>query len=306
MEPIWDWGNDVIVSIQAVHNPVLDSLFNVITFLGEAEFFLLIFPLITWSIDKSVGVRLVYLVTISIAVNTWAKLIINHPRPFEWPTVDSSPVLKLNHKASGPGIPSGHTQTSLVLWFYLAYKFNRTWLWWVAAILFILVSFSRIYLGVHFPTDLLGGAILGLSILLLFIRFEPGITAILKRQSAVFLISLSVVIPLIIMFLHLHPDTVAIMSTLSGFSLGVIFDQQKVGFEATGSIAQRLGRYVLGLIVLLIIFEGSGILVPNVNNVWRLPMEILRYAAAGFWISGGAPWLFQQINLWQMRNKQIS
>jgi membrane-associated phospholipid phosphatase len=305
MEPIWDWGNDVIVSIQAVHNPILDDIFNAITLLGEVEFFLLIFPFIIWSIDKSVGVRLVYLVSISIAVNTWAKSLVNHPRPFEWPSLDSSPVLKLNDTAYGPGLPSGHTQTSLVLWFYLAYKLNRTWLWWVAAILFVLVSFSRVYLGVHFPTDLLGGAILGLIILLLFIRFEPSITTLLKGQSTLFLIGASVLLPLIIMFLHRHADTIAVMSTLSGFSLGVIFDQQKIGFEATGSILQRLGRYLLGLLVLLVIFEGLGILVPSQNSLWHLPIQILRYVAAGFWISGGALWLFWQIDLWQMRNKQI-
>jgi hypothetical protein len=44
MESLWHWGSGIIVFIQAVHNPVLDGFFNAVTFTGEAEFFLLIFP----------------------------------------------------------------------------------------------------------------------------------------------------------------------------------------------------------------------------------------------------------------------
>jgi membrane-associated phospholipid phosphatase len=295
MEPLWNSGINVIVSIQMFHTPVLDGLFNAITFLGEAEFFLLIFPFIIWSVNKSVGFRLAYLVLISITFNTWAKLIINHPRPYEWPSADTSPVLKLNSRANGPGIPSGHTQTSLTLWFYLAYQFKRPWFWWVAAGLFILVSFSRIYLGVHFPTDLLGGAVLGLIILLLFITFESQLTAILLTQTQKLQIGLAVAIPLIIVLIHPHPSTIATVSTLSGFSLGIIFEREKVGFQATGSIAERLGRLLLGLMVLAIIFKCLGMVVPVPENVWHLPLMIVRYAVSGFWTSGGAPWLFQRM-----------
>ena len=104
----------------------------------------------------------------------------------------------------------------------------------------------------------------------------------------------------------LHPDTVAIMSTWSGFSLGVIFDQHKIGYRVTGAIVQRLTRYVVGLMLLLIIFEGLAILLPHPENVWHLPVNILRYAEAGFWISAGAPWLFQRLNSWQLSSQRLS
>ena len=99
MEPIWQWGNNIIVSIQTVHNPALDGFFNAVTFLGEPEFFLILFPLIIWSINKSVGQRLAYLMLIGLTLNTWAKELIGHPRPYEWPSVETSPVLKLNQQA---------------------------------------------------------------------------------------------------------------------------------------------------------------------------------------------------------------
>jgi membrane-associated phospholipid phosphatase len=297
MEPVWNWGNDLIVSIQAIQSPVLHGLFNAITFLGEAEFLLLIFPLLIWSVNKPIGLRVAYLVLTSITINTWAKISINHPRPFEWPSEATSPVLKLNNKASGPGIPSGHTQSSLVLWFYLAYQFRKPWLWVLATILFGLVSFSRVYLGVHFPTDLLGGAVLGLIILLLFIKFEPRVSTILATQPRWLQVILAIGGPLIIISMNSHPDVVASMSTISGFSLGLIIEQEKIGFQATGSIAQRAARFIVGIVILALIFFGLDSIEFSTESILHLPFDILRFAIAGFWVSAGAPWLFKRLNL---------
>ncbi|HEX9922378.1 MAG TPA: phosphoesterase PA-phosphatase, partial [Anaerolineae bacterium] len=78
--------------IQTVQNPGLNAIFNALTFLGEEAFLLLIFPCMLWVISKPIGVRLPYLVLTSIALNTWVKFIFNHPRPFEWPSIETSPV----------------------------------------------------------------------------------------------------------------------------------------------------------------------------------------------------------------------
>jgi membrane-associated phospholipid phosphatase len=297
MESVWAWGNNFIVTIQTVHNPVLDGFFNAITFLGEQEFFLLILPFVIWTINKPLGLRLSYLVLISLAFNTWAKLIVAHPRPFEWPSETDSPVLKLNQQAVGPGIPSGHTQSSLTMWFYLAYHFRQRWLWIAAILLFILVSFSRVYLGVHFPTDLLGGAVLGLIILVIFVKFENSLVTQLAAQSVWRQIGLATIIPFLIMLIHPHPDTLAAISVVSGLSLGVIFDSRKIGFVVTGSVVRRALRFILGMIVLVAIFFGLELITPDPENIFHLPLDVFRHLLVGFWVGGGALWLFKRINL---------
>ena len=297
MEPIWNWGNEIIVSIQAVHNPPLDGFFNAVTFMGEAEFYLLIFPLIMWAFNKSIGQRAVFLVFFGLTVNTWVKDIFNHPRPYEWPSPTTSPVLDLNHNAHGPGLPSGHAQASLMLWYYLAYHFKRRWLWVLATILFVLISFSRIYLGVHFPTDVLGGAILGLSMLLIFIRFEGTWAGILQTPPVWLQVSLAVVLPFILIIIYPHPDAVAALSALSGFSLGIIFDRRIIHFEVAGTITQKTLRYIVGIILLVIIYAGIKTFQPNPDQALYIPVRMLRFLVAGFWVSGGAPWFFTKIKL---------
>ena len=297
MEPFWNWGNDIIVSIQAVHNPVLDGFFNAITFMGEAEFYLLIFPLIIWAFDKSIGQRTVFLVFFGLTVNAWVKEAFGHPRPFEWPSIANSPVLDLNQNARGPGLPSGHAQASLMLWYYLAYHFKKRWLWALATILFVLISFSRIYLGVHFPTDVLGGAILGLIMLLLFIRFEDRLVGSLQAQAVWLQVGIAIFIPLVLIVIYPHRDAVAALSALSGFSLGIILDQHIIHFEVTGSVTQKILRYVVGIIMLVIIYMGIEIFQPEPGQALYVPIRMVRYTVAGFWVSGGAPWLFTKIKL---------
>jgi len=60
MEAIWQWGIDLIHTIQLVHGPTLDAIFKTITFLGEEEFFLILLPLLLWCVDFTVGARLEY------------------------------------------------------------------------------------------------------------------------------------------------------------------------------------------------------------------------------------------------------
>ncbi len=55
------------------------------------------------------------------------------------------------------GLPSGHAQNALSVWGLLAASSSRRWAWPVVAVLVFLIGLSRIYLGVHFPTDVLGG-----------------------------------------------------------------------------------------------------------------------------------------------------
>jgi membrane-associated phospholipid phosphatase len=298
VEPLWNWGNEIIVSIQAVHNPALDGFFNALTFMGEAEFYLLVFPLIIWAFNKSIGQRAVFLVFFGLTLNNaWLKELFGHPRPYEWPSVDTSPVLKLNDAARDPGLPSGHTMASLTLWYYLAYHFKKRWLWILATVLFVLISFSRVYLGVHFPTDLLGGAIVGLIMLLLFIKFENRLVNILWAQSVWLQVGLAIIIPLVLIIIYPHRDAVAALSALSGFSLGIIIDRQIIHFDVDGSVTQKVLRYAVGIITLVIIYLGIEILQPDPGQGLYIPIRIVRYIIAGFWVSGGAPWLFTKIKL---------
>ncbi|MEJ2556298.1 MAG: phospholipid phosphatase, partial [Anaerolineae bacterium] len=84
MEGIWRWGVAVIIAIQAIHTPMMDAFFNIVTSLGSEEFYLLLLPLLYWCIDKRLAQRLAYLFLFSAYSNAGLKDFFQHPRPFEY------------------------------------------------------------------------------------------------------------------------------------------------------------------------------------------------------------------------------
>ena len=70
METIWEWGINVIHTVQLVQGPALTAFFKAVTFMGEEEFFLILVPLIFWCVDFAGGARLAAIFLFSIYVNT--------------------------------------------------------------------------------------------------------------------------------------------------------------------------------------------------------------------------------------------
>jgi len=291
MEPIWQWGIDLIHTVQLVHGPVLDAVFKAITFLGEEEFFLILVPLLLWSVDFAVGVRLVSFFLLSTYANAGLKDVFAHPRPFEL-----DPTVKL-HEAGGYGLPSGHSQSAVVVWGTLADAFRKTWLWVVAILLMVLIGFSRIYLGVHFPTDVLGGWLIGLLFLLVYLAAEPRIEAWLREVGLATQLLLAVVIPLGLLVLHPTDDSASTMAVLMGAGAGVALTGRIAPFRATGPLWQRALRFLVGAIGLLVLYVGLKLIFPAEGESLYLLMRFVRYGLVGLWAGLGAPWLFGRLRL---------
>ena len=169
METILDWGVKVVLWLQQFSSS-LDLPFRILTYMGNEGFFILVLPFIYWCVDRRTGVRLSILFLFSAYVNSAVKVFACQPRPFQY---DSR--VKQIVSAGGGGFPSGHTQGTLVFWGYLALCFRRPLLWVITGLLIILIPLSRLYLGVHFPTDLLGGYLIGAILLLLYLWLEPRV-----------------------------------------------------------------------------------------------------------------------------------
>lgn len=134
---------------------------------------LAIFLLVNKSTRKTALIMLVSLALCAIIVNFMIKPIFARPRPFT--------VYELNllvPEPHGTSFPSGHA--SSVFSFVWAYFITRKDLWrWLLLGFGVLVSFSRLYLFVHYPSDVLAGIIIGI----LFAYFSRWLINYLKKRS---------------------------------------------------------------------------------------------------------------------------
>jgi len=84
---------------------------------------------------------------------------------------------------------------------------------------------------------------------------------------------------------------------LFGLAVGMAWLATRGGYQAAGPIEKRALRYVIGLIGVLILWMGLGQVLPDNADLLSYILRYVRYALVGFWVTGGAPWLFFRFNL---------
>jgi membrane-associated phospholipid phosphatase len=158
----WPLDINILLNIHHFANPALDRLMLSITSLGDPEFVVIIIVVsagwLLWQRRLSEVKILILACTGALVLNQGMKIIFSRPRPTLWPS--------LLHETSF-GFPSGHAIGSIVLYgllayFYAVYRPHHAKGIYLLSILFIgLIGFSRLYLGVHYPTDIIAGYITG-------------------------------------------------------------------------------------------------------------------------------------------------
>lgn len=308
----------------------LTPVMKFFSFLGREEFFLIIILVIYWGFDSKAGFRAALLLLLSNGFNLILKIGFHAPRPF-W--FDSS----VKAFASDPtfGIPSGHTQNSTTVWGGLAFPSKR-WLPILGASqVVVMVAISRIYLGVHFLSDVITGLFFGLITVAIYIAAEKKVESWLSLRTFSQLILISIICSasvLILFFLvktshpgwSLPPEwlsnahtgypfeeidpfssrgIIKTAGTLVGLLIGAAWmNQRHSSYSTSGTISQKLQRFALGGAGLLVIYAGLGLVLPKEPIVLGSVLLYIRYALVGFWASGFAPYLFQKFHLISSEN----
>jgi membrane-associated phospholipid phosphatase len=295
MEAIWQWGINLIMAIQQVHGPGPDSIFRGITFLGEEQFYLLLLPLILWCFDYSFGAVLAVFFLLSNSLNVLLKDLLQQPRPF-----NLNPALRLS-QATGYGLPSGHAQLSVTVWGAIADRVRRLWCWALTLMLMLLIGFSRVYLGVHFPTDVLAGWFIAAIMLAFYIRFSPRIGKWLAGLHLGLQLLLAAGLPLLLLVPDPAVEGLTNSGTLFGVGVGLVFARRYVSFSARGRWWKRLVRFLVGIMGLLVLYLELKAVFPPDGSVAGAIGRFLRYALVGGWVVIGAPWLFRLMRLAEVR-----
>ena len=169
----------ILYFLQSLHTPWLDVIMKEITGLGDHGIFWTLTGIILLCFKKTRLMGLCVILSLAAGLlvgNVFLKNLVARERPC-W--IDSSVPL-LIHNPRDYSFPSGHTLASfegaVSIWLY-----NRKW-GMAALILAGLISFSRMYLFVHFPTDVLGGLILGVLIAF-FVHFIVEKGRIFKKNT---------------------------------------------------------------------------------------------------------------------------
>jgi len=317
------WGTPVVIGLQSLGTFLVTPM-KLLSFLGTEDFFLLVMPAMVWCVDASLGLRMGLVLLTSASFNSLLKLTVGWPRPY-WV---SDQVTAYAYEGSF-GLPSGHAQNSMALWGRLAAGMRgRGWVIGLGLLIF-LISLSRLYLGVHFPSDVLAGWLAGGIVLALFLVLEKPVGAWIGRQPLGVQLIIPLLAALVIIgkgawlsavtadrtvpeewvtrstaaFLDEPPitpkalDVVSSAGTLFGLGAGAVLLRRWGKFSASGTWGARAARFALGLIGVMLIYFGLRLILPAGEGLLPQSLRFVRYALVGLWVAYLAPRVFVRLKL---------
>lgn len=322
MESILDFGLNASEWLQMMY-PQIERVMIVVSDFGRFEFYLAILPLIYWCINKRFGTHLAYMVLLSSVVWSFGKHWSRGPRPF-W--LDSS--LGVVDEV-GYGLPSGHTQNSVIVALMFALWLRKRWVWVFAFVYIFMIALSRIYLGVHFVHDVIMGGFIGVLLGIGFVLWQKFGSERFRNRIFGQRLLLLATYPLVLLILYIawqwwrgEPDpsvawasffpqaelqsweyVIQNIATIFGAGVGFTYETNRVSFQATGVWWKRLVRYLLGMVIAVAIWRGLGVafdaIAPNpAEMMWlAMPLRFVRYTILGLWLAYYAPLVFVALRL---------
>jgi membrane-associated phospholipid phosphatase len=307
MEYVLQWGLDCIRQIQTLAViPGLTIIMRAITHIGSTAVYLFIFPFVYWCVDKKKGLRLLVVLFISLWINLALKFLLNQPRPF---FEGYDPSVGIIFEIVG-GFPSGHAQNSLVAFMILAsWNFipglSRAAHYCIAAFLCLLIGFTRIYLGVHFPTDVFGGWLLGGLVLTVYFWTGSRIEAWFESHNP--RIGLIAAAALALVMNIYRPSEYLLMPSgmILGLGIGCFLCRRYINFNISikdKSVTEKrltlLVRYVLGVTAMGLIYAATGKVINGFRASGNYHLYVfMSHVLVAIWISAGAPWVFCKLRL---------
>lgn len=303
----------------AVQNfsPALTSLFARGEFLDSMPWYFLIISIITLGLHPRYGVRLATLFGLCSGLNEAAKLAGHMPRPY-W----VSDAVRTFSSHSSFGFPSGAAMSGAVLYGYIAVQVRRWPVVVICGILLLTTSLVRIFCGIHFLLDVLGGWVLGFLLLGIFLLALPKAEEYagrLSRPARLALFAGVAAIPILIVvpvYLSLgdwqvpaswvemafqqtgatiHPDQIQYAWGAAGIIFGSLFGYEflksRGGWSPPAEVKRRAGVVFAGTLSVLLVNAA----IPEVwvyLGITALSPQFavfLSMSGVSFWLMAGVP-----------------
>ena len=261
--------------LESIRVPGLNEFMLAITYLGDEIAFLVTALIFFWCIDKRKGYYILSVGFVGTLANQFMKLWFRIPRP--WVLDENFTILEqAREAASGYSFPSGHTQSSVGTFGAIAYTTKNKVVRIAAIVIAILVPFSRMYVGVHTPLDVLVAA--GMALALIFI-FRPLIMGKDGKYIPLMLGIMTVLAIAYLCFVKLYPfpadidphnmasgtkNAFTLLGSLLGMVVVYIVDEKWLKFPVNAVWWAQLLKIAIGFALVMIVKSG----LKDILNAW--------------------------------------
>jgi membrane-associated phospholipid phosphatase len=279
---------ETITFLQSYASPTLDVVAQTISDIGSEQGYIALLLAAYLGYDAGIGRRVGVYLLLAFTASFHLKELFGTLRPF----VYEPEVLRSSEEDLGFAFPSGHAQASTVFWGYLAVRVRRLGFWIAAVVVVGLIGLSRIYLGLHFPIDVIGGILIGAGL----IAAARGLDRAMRRVSlpAWLAFALGLAAPLTVNVLAPPPgdDSGLLMGGLAAFLTAPMLWAHR----APEAWWRKILLVALGVALVLTLLSVSSLALPE--DVKRSAIGgYLRYLALGYAGLLLTPWLGAKLGL---------
>ena len=278
--------------LESLRTDFLNTLVQGITILGEETLMILLVVTLWFAVNKKLAQKVLFITVSSLTVNGIIKNIAKIPRPF----TKGISCVRMD-TATGYAFPSGHTQGLATWTTVFAFKYKKLWLSLLTGGVILLVGFSRLYLGAHYPSDVIVGITLGVGIAIIgSILFDK-----IQDTKKLYLTTLLIFSPFIVYFLFnpepLFADVYKTFGMLGGLTLVSFLEEKSTELSYDVVWWKKLLRVVIGIVFAYALKEG--IKAINVFETLQISLLIdsLRYFVIVLAVGFVCPLFFKKIKL---------
>lgn len=291
---------DFLRLLEGIRNPVLDSFFQWITYFGQEICILAVICLFYWCLDKNFAYRLGFIYfSAGLCIQT-LKITFRIPRPWILDP-EFHPVASAVPAATGYSFPSGHTQGGTCLFVPLALRSRKFWQKCLCILMFLAIGFSRMYLGVHTPKDVLTAMAVSLFFTAIIRKFGDSLLEENRytKMISVILLILSFLTAFYALLLFRQniievkyaADCCKAAGAGLGFAAGFYLERTYLNFcSRCRNVSHLLQRMTVGLLLTLVLKLTLKFFLGD-----TLFMELLQYFFVVLFVMYGYPFLFTKM-----------
>ena len=288
------WESWIITLFQSLSGPAVTALMTFVTLFGEEAVLVMMLAVIYWGFDKELGERMGINILTSICFCPLVKNLFLRYRPYF--VISEVSCIRPARQGDlyditvqGYSFPSGHACSSAAAYGTVCSSSRNRTVRTVCILLTVLICISRVYLGVHFPTDVLAGAAIGAAVV-----FLNGILMRREENRNTVLLCIIALCSAGLFFCRTE-DYFTSYGVLTGGLAGMMFERKYVGFSNTDRFLVMLSRTAGGIAVFLavnwLLRRAFGHIVST--EYVSLILRSFRYAVSSFISIGLYPLVFR-------------
>ncbi|MEB9507753.1 phosphatase PAP2 family protein [Bacillus anthracis] len=260
---------------------VLTTFFKLVSSLANETLYLVIISFLYWCVSKRKAFHMIVMLCFSGYIGIMVKEFMKIPRPYTYDGIEAL----YEKSAAGYSFPSTHVQLSTTFWGSFMILCKKRIVWIIGIIFIILVAISRLYLRVHWLSDIIGAVLFSVIVVYLYTKVTMG----LSDRKFILLQRIILAVSLIMYVMTSQVDNLKLLGVLTGSTIGIMLENHFINMNESNDFKMQVVKTVLGLSIMLIMQFILKKVIPD--------MYYLRYAVTGITITFLCPFMFHMLRL---------